>query len=64
MTMTTELSITTLRLAVRALERYRNRMAEVGSIGWYKNPQVTRQEIERVDNALAEINGAIELLEN
>lgn len=40
-------------LVRKALQRYRMRIEEVGALGWYDNPEVTRQELARVDAILA-----------
>jgi len=42
-----------LMIVLKALQRYRTRTEEIGALGWYENPEVTRQEIARVDAILA-----------
>ena len=40
----------------KALERYRARIEEVGTMGWYNNRTVVDQELERVDAILAKLD--------
>ena len=55
---TLTLTRSNLTIVRKALQRYRMRIEEVGGMGWYDNPNVTRQEIERVDDILAELEAA------